>query len=331
MTKIYFYCIISKIDYFEYHNLKNESVNNMDVKNLKTFIKVSQLSNFTKAAAALGYSQSAVTVQMQQLENELGVPLFDRIGKNIRLTQYGINFTDYASRVIEAMEKAENFAVDSASLHGTIHFGIVDSILNACFIPIFSEFNRRYENISLSVFVGSAREIESKIRNNELDLAYMLDYKVPKKEWVRLREEVEPIIFVSNAKNRLAGLPEVSFEELLKERLILMPQGEGYRYLFDDEMAKRNMYASPALEIASTETTIKLTQEFDYVAMLPVFAAREYVRAGKLVKINVADCDLYQWSQLTCLKGKVITPLIQTFIDTASELLPEIQTQPSRL
>lgn len=304
----------------------------MDVRNLRTFIKVSELNNFTKAAAALGYSQSAVTVQMQQLEKEIGLPLFDRIGKNIKLTQYGINFTDYANRVIEAMDRAENFATDSKEMHGTIHFGIVDSILNACFIQILPEFNRRYPGITVSLFVSSAREIEAKMRANELDIAYMLDYKVPSKEWVRVREEIEPIIFVTNPESAIAAKEEIEIEDLIKEKLILMPQGEGYRYLFDDELLKRNLFASPSLEIADTETTIKiLLSSPDYIAMLPIFVARKYVRNGLLSVVNVKTDLMKQWSQLAYLKGKAVTPQLQAFMNTVTELLPPIQTEPSKL
>lgn len=297
----------------------------MDIRNLRTFIRVAELNNFTKAAQSLGYSQSAVTVQMQQLETELGLPLFDRIGKNIKLNQYGLNFVDYAIRVIEAIEKAESFATEAQNMKGYIRFGLVDSILNACFITILPEFNRRFPNIDVSISVGSARDIEAKIRANELDFAYLLDYKVPRKEWVRVREEIEPIIFVANPKNRLAGKEAVSFEELIGERLILMPPGEGYRYLFDDELAKRNLFAVPSIEIANTETIIRLTLEADYVTMLPVFAAREYIHRGELAALNIPEVELQQWSQLVYLKGKAITPQMQMFMDTVLELLPPIQ------
>ena len=303
----------------------------MDIRNLKTFLRVAELNNFTKAAQSLGYSQSAVTVQMQQLETELGLPLFDRIGKNIRLNQYGINFVDYAIAVIEAMEKAEGFAMDSRNMKGYIRFGIVDSILNACFIRIFPEFNRRYPNININVTVSSAREIETKIRSNELDFAYLLDYKVPRQEWVRVREEIEPIIFVANPANELANKKNVTLEDVIHQRLILMPPGEGYRYLFDYEHAKRNLYATPSIEIANTETIIKLTASADYVTMLPVFAARSYVKSGALVHIPISDCDMKQWSQLVYLKGKAITPQMQIFIDTLLELLPPLQEEPSKL
>lgn len=296
----------------------------MDVRNLKTFLKVSELNNFTKAALMLGYSQSAVTVQMQQLETELGLPLFDRIGKNIKLTQYGVNFVDYASKVIEAMERAENFAIESKQMKGTIHLGIVDSILNTVFISILPEFTHRFPNINISISVGSAREIEAKMRSNDLDIAYMLDYKVPRKEWVRVREEKEPIIFVTNPDNALADKKTVRFEEIINEKLILMPIGEGYRYLFDDELAARNLYATPSIEIANTETILKLIKEANYVTMLPVFMVRDDIKKGTLKKINVEDCEMSQWSQLTYLKGKAITPLLQVFMDTLDELLPPV-------
>lgn len=297
----------------------------MDVRNLKTFLKVSELNNFTKAASILGYSQSAVTVQMQQLETELGVPLFDRIGKNIKLTQYGVTFVEYATSVIEAIERAQNFATENEDMRGTIRFGLVDSILKSCFIPIFPEFNRRYPHINLNIFVGSAREIEAKVRANKLDLCYMLDYKVPRKEWVRVREEVEPIIFVTNPENPLADKEEVSFEEITKEKLILMPQGEGYRYLFDDELAKRNLFVTPSIEIANTDTIMRLTKASNYVTMLPVFEVRKNLQEGNLRKINVPECEFNQWSQLAYLKGKAMTPQLQVFINTVLELLPPIE------
>ena len=68
----------------------------MEVRNLVTFLKVTELKSFSRAAEALDYSQSAVTVQIQQLERELGVQLFDRIGKTVSITQYGKDFVSYA-------------------------------------------------------------------------------------------------------------------------------------------------------------------------------------------------------------------------------------------
>ena len=82
----------------------------MEIRNLVTFLKVTELNSFSKAAEALDYSQSAVTVQIQQLERELGVRLFDRIGKNVSITQYGKNFISYARDIVSAVARAQVFA-----------------------------------------------------------------------------------------------------------------------------------------------------------------------------------------------------------------------------
>ena len=78
----------------------------MEVRNLVTFLKVTELKSFSRAAEALDYSQSAVTVQIQQLERELGVQLFDRIGKTVSITQYGKDFVSYARDVVSAIARA---------------------------------------------------------------------------------------------------------------------------------------------------------------------------------------------------------------------------------
>ena len=78
----------------------------MELRILNTFLKVAQLQSFSKAAESLGYSQSAITVQVQQLENELGVRLFDRIGKNVTITHYGQEFIPYARDVVAAASRA---------------------------------------------------------------------------------------------------------------------------------------------------------------------------------------------------------------------------------
>ena len=95
----------------------------MEIRNLVTFLKVTELNCFSKAAEALDYSQSAVTVQIQQLERELGVRLFDRIGKNVSITQYGKNFISYARDIVSAVARAQVFASEETELTGMVQVG----------------------------------------------------------------------------------------------------------------------------------------------------------------------------------------------------------------
>ena len=82
----------------------------MELRNIITFLKIAELQSFTKAAKQLGYNQSTVTVQIKQLESELNICLFDRIGKSIRLTEKGTEFFEYANQLVEIAEKAKKIA-----------------------------------------------------------------------------------------------------------------------------------------------------------------------------------------------------------------------------
>ncbi len=101
----------------------------MEVRNLVTFLKVTELKSFSRAAEALDYSQSAVTVQIQQLERELGVQLFDRIGKTVSITQYGKDFVSYARDVVTPSRRYRRLCLVSSELSGTVRVGTLNSLL----------------------------------------------------------------------------------------------------------------------------------------------------------------------------------------------------------
>lgn len=79
----------------------------MEIRNITTFVRVAELQSFSRAAEQLGYSQSAVTVQIRQLEQELGLLLFERIGKQVRLTENGSRFVLRALDILNAVDAAK--------------------------------------------------------------------------------------------------------------------------------------------------------------------------------------------------------------------------------
>lgn len=120
----------------------------MELRLLTTFLKVAQLQSFSKAAESLGYSQSAVTVQVQQLENELGVRLFDRIGKTVSITHYGQEFIPYARDVVSAAARAVSFTVEERDLTGTLRIGTIESIMTASFGEILPLYHERCPHVN---------------------------------------------------------------------------------------------------------------------------------------------------------------------------------------
>lgn len=291
----------------------------MEIRNLVTFLEVSQLKNFTRAAERLGYSQSAVTVQIKQLESELGVSLFDRIGKSVRLTEYGHSFIEFASDAVSAMNRAESFNTAMEQHSGVIRFGVVGTILSAVLIEVIRKFKKMYPKVVISVSEGSSAELEKMIRRCDIDLAYFLDYKTPSNDWVRVREEKEPIIFVTNPDAAIASKGKLNLSNLVGEQFILTPKGENYRSLFDNALVEHSINIEPTIELENTDMIMRLLMKEPYISILPEFSVRKYLKSGKLIKLDVGDCEMHQYSQLAYLKGKAVSPHMQCFIDTILE------------
>ena len=176
----------------------------MELRILNTFLKVAQLQSFSKAADSLGYSQSAITVQVQQLENELGVRLFDRIGKNVTITHYGQSFIPYARDVISSATKAAHFAVDDHELTGTLRIGSIESIITTSFSEILPLFHQRCPHVTASIYSGGTQELLEMLHHNELDLIYTLDEPGYDPQLVKLFEQPEEVVVMAGGQHPLS-------------------------------------------------------------------------------------------------------------------------------
>ena len=119
----------------------------MEFRNLYSFLRTAELGSFTKAAQELGYAQSTITTQIQQLESELGFPLFEHIGRRIDLTVHGREVITYANQILHIQEQILNLHhTNSADTHGTLRIGIVESIMNSTLLATI----KTYQNVSLT-------------------------------------------------------------------------------------------------------------------------------------------------------------------------------------
>ncbi|MEA4964532.1 MAG: LysR family transcriptional regulator [Oscillospiraceae bacterium] len=293
----------------------------MELRNLTTFMKVAELQNFSQAAEELGYSQSAITVQIRQLENELGVRLFDRIGKNIVITQYGTEFMTYASEVLAAAGRAAAFACKNDTLKGSVCVGTVESMMTGVFSRIIPLFHGRFPLVDAILVDESVEALKERLDRNTVDLILTLDHPLADSRWVKLFEKKEEIVLVANPHHPLACKSRVYLENLAGEDFILMPPKNSYRDLFDTELARRNIGVAPFLELESTYTAIRLLRENLYLSVLPRYAVQNWVDGGQIVILPIEDCKMYEYMQLLHHKNKVITPQISGMLTTIQECL----------
>ncbi len=289
----------------------------MEIRNLITFLKVTELKSFSKAAEALDYSQSAVTVQIQQLERELGVQLFDRIGKNVSITQYGTDFVAYARDVVSAVSRASAFATSHEELTGTVRVGTLDSLMTASFADIVPAFHKRFPRVLTRIHGDNVTRLKELLVKNELDLIYTLDEQLHDAQFVKVFEAEEDIVVVTNAANPLARRDGVCLADLVGHPFVLMNSGNAYRDRFDLELARHGLAVEPFCELESDVLALRLLiEDAQYLAVLPRYTVEKSIHKASLATIPVRDCEMHQWRQLLYHKNKVVTPQIQGMLDT---------------
>ena len=149
----------------------------MEIRNLITFTKVAETQSLSKAARLLGYAQSTVTMQMQQLEQELGAQLYERVGKQIRITQTGQEFLSYAAAIVRMSEDALKVGKqDTSAITGSLRLGISGQLSCERLSSRIARYLQDYPQVDVNVqVIAEPEELLFRLRHNDIDLALTLD------------------------------------------------------------------------------------------------------------------------------------------------------------
>mgnify|MGYP000140467546 FL=1 len=147
----------------------------MDTNVLKTFVAVCEYSGFSAAADKLGYTQSTVSSQIKQLENELDTVLFDRFYHRINLTEDGLIVLQHARNILESHEKMLEELKTPEIIKGNIRLAMSSSVCNRYFKDDFLKFRKQFPDIHLVVLESGTEQMFDMLRKNEVDLIFTLD------------------------------------------------------------------------------------------------------------------------------------------------------------
>lgn len=292
----------------------------VDIRALKTFILVSELSSFTKTAEKLGYAQSTVSSQIKQLEEELDVQLFERINRTVSLTERGKDILKYAHEIVNLSNKMREENSKEDRISGHITFVTADSMCNQLLGEAFLEFHRRYPEATVTFMTAGTGEMMRLLNHNEADLIFTLDNHLYSTEYIIAYEEKVGVHFVANRNHPLADKEEVYLEDLLNEDMILTEKGMSYRRILDEKLASMSLEITPFLETGNANQICWLIEQGLGISLLPDYATEKAVEEGNLVYLKVKDFEIDIWKQLLYHKDKWLSPLIQTVIEYCSNL-----------
>ena len=291
----------------------------MELRNLITFTHVAELGSFTRAGELLGYSQSTVSFQIKQLEEELGCLLFERINHAVTLTKRGHDLIAYANHIRALTEEFKESLTKDEEISGEIHIVTPDSVCDNMINSYYIDFHKLYPKISIKFTTADTLVMFDMLSHNEADLIITLDAHSYNKDYVIAKEEQLSMHFVANKHSKFAGVGNLSVKDIVNEPFILTEHGQGYRRVLDKELAKRSLEIRPVLEIGRTDMITKLVARSNMISYLPDFVTKKQVASGALCYLDVCDMELEIWKQLIYHKNKWISKSTKTFIDYVKE------------
>lgn len=287
----------------------------MELRNIKTFARIAEVGSFTRVATELGYTQSAVTMQVKQLERELDCVLFERLGRSVRLTPEGERLLPVANRMLQAADEASRIAQKPGEVSGTLRIGVSDSLLVGVLAPVLSELSRTYPRVCASTHQQMPDEQFAMLRRNDIDVLLLLDERMERPEWVKVFEVPAEVGFVAAATDPLARRTKVPLEEVLSRPLFLTERDVSYRTGLDERIWARGLEATPRVECGNTAFLAELVEGCGGVSFLPSCAVRAAVAAGRLAHVDVDFERLDLWHQAIVRKNKVMTPQMRLFLE----------------
>lgn len=260
----------------------------MELYQLEYFIKTAEVLHFTKAAELCFVTQSGLSQQIKKLEEELGMPLFVRIGKKVQLTEAGSVFLVHAKQIIENVQNGKQ-AIDDLNqmIGGELRIGVT-YIFGLLVLPVVNLFAKTYPNLKIVVEYGTTEPLEKKLLNNELDLVLVISSNEIELPFQKIPLFTSKLVMAVSTTHELAALDTISFKKIENIPLILPVKGFNSREFLDELFLKNNMKPKVSIELNAVHALLRLVESSDWATIVTEKALRDWnnVKAIEITGVN---------------------------------------------
>lgn len=264
---------------------------NSTLRQLTVFETVARHLHFTRAAEALGTTQPSVSMQIKQLEDNLGVALFEQIGKRIHLTEAGREMYEYCREISRQLAAAETTLERLKGIRGgKLRLAIAPTA--KYFIPqLLAQFSHQYPGVVTDVSVASHESLLAQVEDNECDLVVMTS---PPSDpaLVAVSFLTEPLVAIVPPDHALATARAVAPTRLIQEPMLMRESGSETRQLIEQFFGERDLNISVGMTANSNETLKQGVQAGLGVAIVPLHSVIYEREAGQLAVIDVESMAL---------------------------------------
>jgi DNA-binding transcriptional LysR family regulator len=292
----------------------------MEIRQLKAFLAIADARTFTAAAQRIHYTQAALSMQIKQLEREVGVPLFTRMPRRVVLTEAGERLMGRAQHILREHDAAlAELAELAGAKHGRLRVGSASGMVSTDSLPaILKKLKKAHTHAEVSVTSGTSEELVKKILAGEADAAFVsLPVQARNVETELLSQD--QLVAIASPRHALADQRVVSAFALAGEKLILGERGGNTRRLIDEFFAEAGLKPTVAMEL-SRQAAIKNMVAADMgVGIVPLSVVRDEVERGRLVRWWIEGARINWEMGLARLSGGYLSPVCQTFIELCRE------------
>jgi DNA-binding transcriptional LysR family regulator len=297
----------------------------MEVRHLQIFHALAEELNFTRTAERVHTVQSNVTAQIKALEDELGVPLFDRLGRRVTLTDAGRNFLPFADQALAAMDQGQRAVQSGAEPSGPLRVGIPESMLAYRLPQVLRIFHRRYPHVELMFRPQYDETLPVMLETGKLDMAVCMIEGSPNETIKSTRLRTERIFLLAHPSHPLASRRTVKAADLAGQTLLLTEGGCGYRLKLDRQLALENIRPGTVTEFSSIEAIKQCVLAGMGLGLLPAIVVSRELRQHQLKALHWAGPSMDIATHILWHKDKWISPAMAAFMNLVTEKLEEAE------
>jgi DNA-binding transcriptional LysR family regulator len=298
----------------------------MEFRQLKTFVTTAALLSFTKAANNLGYAQSTITSHIQSLEEEFGTMLFERLGKQIKLTKDGEHLYVYANQILKLSDEAKDLISSSLIPKGSLLIGTAESLCTHRLPDVFRAFRSRYPNVEINIRFDACNDYRTLLRKNILDVIIFLDVACNDADLITHILFEEPMAVIAAPDHPLAKKQQITPHDINGQALILTEAGCSYRQVFESILTQAGAKPLSILGVSSNEVIKKFVCDGWGIGLLPYVTVDQELKNKQLVALPWTGPSFDIKAQLIYHKDKWISPALRAFIDVTHEILSNINS-----
>lgn len=287
----------------------------MEIRQLRAFVAIAEAGTFTAGAVRVHVTQAAVSMQIRQLEGEVGAKLFIRAPRNVILTEAGEKLLERARHMLLDHDAAlEEIAELAGAKRGRLRIGSASASVTADTLPrLLKEVRRRYPNADISVTSGTSEALVQQILAAEVDIAFV-SLPVEARGITTEQLNEDQLVAVASPRHEQAKQKTVSAYALAGESLILGERGGNTRRLLDEFFAQAGVKPNVAMELSRQAAIKRMVEEDMGVGVVPLQSVRDEVERGRLVRWWIEGAEINWQLGLARLSGGYESPLLEGFI-----------------